>query len=126
MVAEELIPGLVKVAEARLGKVGRPLTTAMVFLAIVGIMAWGADMVFSKIIAPVLKVTGIHEDSELMASIAILIILTIVVVGAVVFTSYGVQWIKDSRLRARLQRQEEELKELRQLVESRERESEDG
>lgn len=38
---EELLPGLVKVVEERMGLVGRPFTTVIVIAAGLGVIAWG-------------------------------------------------------------------------------------
>ena len=42
---EELLPGLVKVVEERMGLVGRPFTTIIVIAAGLGVIAWGAGTV---------------------------------------------------------------------------------
>ena len=42
---EELLPGLVKVVEERMGLVGRPFTTVIVIAAGLGVIAWGAGTV---------------------------------------------------------------------------------
>ena len=120
--AEELIPGLVKVAEERLGILGRPLTTAMVIAAIIGIIAWGADQAISKIVSPVLTLTGISADSELLGSIVLLSTLTVFLVASVLLTVYLSGRIRSGSANERLQNQQLEIDRLQTLVESLQRE----
>ena len=54
----ELIPGLVAVAEERLGKLGRPLTTLVILFACLGVIFWGASLVFKEGVAPLLEFLG--------------------------------------------------------------------
>ena len=49
---EELLPGLVKVIEERMGKMGRPFTTLVIVAAGIGIIAWGFGVFVSNILVP--------------------------------------------------------------------------
>ena len=55
MGGEDLIPGLVRVMEERLGPFGRPLTTLMILAAALGVIAWGVTQVIDKLILPVIR-----------------------------------------------------------------------
>ena len=123
---EELVPGLVRVSEERLGIAGRPLTTLMVLSAVVGITSWGVKQFFTSIVDPVLRIFGLHADSELVGAITILATLTLFIVASIFVTVYGVDWLRRRGVNARLQAQEKEIQELRNQLESSQRERENG
>ena len=106
---EELLPGLVKVIEERMGRLGRPFTTAMVILAGLGVMAWGGGIFFRNVIAPIVAFAGVAIDQELVASFVILAIVLAIFGGAVILTVYGVERIRGRGTDARLEHQETEV-----------------
>ena len=53
---EDLLPGLVRVIEERLGPFGRPLSTLVIISAALGVAAWGIHQVVDKIVRPVVRV----------------------------------------------------------------------
>ena len=116
--AEELVPGLVREIEERMGRLGRPFTTRMVIFAGLGVMAWGAEMVFNTVIVPILTLAGADVDSELAASIAILAMITAMFVFADVGTAYGLENVEGRGTGARLCQQEAEIADLRRQLES--------
>lgn len=52
---EELLPGLVRVMEERLGKFGRPLTTVLVICLALGASAWGIRLFWDNLASPFSK-----------------------------------------------------------------------
>ncbi len=50
---EELLPGLVRVMEERLGRFGRPLTTVMVINLALGASSWGLKLFWDNAIYPI-------------------------------------------------------------------------
>ncbi|MDO8749689.1 MAG: hypothetical protein Q7K03_00885 [Dehalococcoidia bacterium] len=50
---EELLPGLVRVMEERLGKLGRPLTTVVVLCLALGASAWGLKSFWDYMVFPI-------------------------------------------------------------------------
>ena len=57
---EELLPGIIRLMEERFGRIGRPVTTALLFMLAMAIMAWCLGMVWDKVIAPILKFFGVE------------------------------------------------------------------
>ena len=116
---EELIPGLVKVIEERLGPLGRPFTTVMVFLAGLGVMAWGCGMIYKVVIAPILPYVGIEPGPDVVAQ-------ALAFVGIMGFIGLAI-WVmvylsdrsKERQFSAKLEKQEAELRQLREQLESR-------
>ena len=50
---EEFLPGLVRLMEERLGKVGRPLTTIVIISLALGAIAWGLRLFWDNAISPI-------------------------------------------------------------------------
>ena len=50
---EEFLPGLVRLMEERLGKVGRPLTTIVIISLALGATAWGLKLFWDNAISPI-------------------------------------------------------------------------
>ena len=123
---EGLLPGLVRVIEERLGAIGRPFTTIMVISAGLGIIAWGAGTVYGKVVEPAISFFGVQVDSELATGLVAVGALVAIFVIGILAVSYGIERIRRGGVHARLQKQEQQIRELRTLVESRECESEDG
>ena len=123
---EELIPGLVRVIEERLGWLGRPFTTAMVILAGLGVMAWGGSMFFKNVLAPIIAFAGLNIDQDLVASFVILSMVVAIFGLGALLTAYGVEHIRGRGPSARLQQQESEIAELRGQLKSREQETGDS
>ena len=119
---EELIPGLVRVIEERMGWLGRPFTTTMVILAGLGVMAWGGSMFFKNVIAPIIAFAGVEINQELVAAFVILAMVVAIFGLGALLTAYGVERIRGRGSSARLQQQESEIAELRSQLESREQE----
>ena len=51
----DLLPGLVRVIEERLGRFGRPFTTLIVVFAGLGVVAWGYERIVSAWVGPILS-----------------------------------------------------------------------
>ena len=67
---EDLLPGLIKMMEERLGRFGRPLSTLVVLAAALGIIAWGFHQVWVKIITPVVRVVYTNNDVPISQEVA--------------------------------------------------------
>ena len=61
---EDLLPGLVKVIEERLGPIGRPVTTFLVIVIVLAITAWGLNLFWEKAVEPVSTVVESTLESE--------------------------------------------------------------
>ena len=110
---EELLPGLVKVIEERMGKLGRPFTTAIILAAGVGVIAWGFGVFYSNILAPILELVGVTVDSGLVRSLVAFAVLLFIVAVFILVVYYGIGWIGRRGVNARLQALETELAELK-------------
>ena len=109
-----------------MGPLGRPFTTIIVIAAGLGIIAWGAGTVYGKVVEPAIGFLGVQVDSELAAGLVAVGAMVAIFVIGILAASYGIERIRREGVNARLQEQERQIKELRQLVEPSERESEDG
>ena len=98
-----LIPGLVNMAEECLGKLGRPLTTLMVLMAVLDVSAWGAHMVWSKIVSPILDVSGVSTDSEVLAAVGLFTTLTLITLAVVLVFTYISEGIRSRGLGTKLE-----------------------
>lgn len=107
---EELLPGLVKVIEERMGKLGRPFTTLIILAAGFGIIAWGVGMIYTHILAPSLRVLGITADSGLGESLVILSMILLIMAMFILAVYFGIGWIGRRGVNARLRALEAELK----------------
>ena len=110
---EELLPGLVKVIEERMGKMGRPFTTVIIVAAGVGIIAWGLGVFYSNILVPAFKMLGVTLDSGLVSSLVALSLLLLIVAVFVLAVYYGIGWIGRRGVNARLAALETELAALK-------------
>lgn len=87
---EELLPGMVRMMDERFGRMGRPITTVLLFLLAMAIMAWCLGMIWDKFLAPVLKFFGIEfavVSAELGADVflmALAMIVTVAILGMLV------------------------------------------
>ena len=101
--AEELLPGLVKVAEERLGRLGRPFTTLIIISAGLGIIAWGVAQVYKSVVAPIITFFGATVDPDLAESLIALAGVLIFFAVFFLVMYYGVGWIRshtfDSKIR---------------------------
>ena len=116
---EELLPGLVKVIEERLGPLGRPFTTLMVILAGLGVMAWGCKEIYQAFVTPILDAVGVEPGpdavEQALAFVGLVGFIAIVLWLAV----YASDRIQGRRFSSRLRNQDEEIKRLREQLESR-------
>ena len=115
---EELLPGLVKVIEERLGPFGRPFTTLIVIAAGLGIIAWGAGTVYGKVVEPAIAFFGVRVDSELATGLVALGAMVAIFVLGILAVAYGIERIRRRGVNARLQEQERQIRELREMVEA--------
>ena len=109
---EELLPGLVKVMEERLGRFGRPFTTAIVIVAGCGIIAWGLGMVFN-FISPVFMLAGrtfsLEIGEALLGTASVLIFFALLFL----FLFYVAGRMSSRSMRARVTELETELATLK-------------
>ena len=110
---EELLPGLVKVIEERMGKLGRPFTTAIIVTAGLGVISWGVGMIYTNLLAPSFRLVGTTVDSGLVSSLVILSLLLLIIAVFVLMVYYGMSWIGRRGVNARLRAVESELAELK-------------
>ena len=75
-------PGLVKVMEDRLGPIGRPLSTLLIVVVILGIFVWVGDLVNIKAVQPIAN--AFHVES---VSVNLVEIVLIYGVGAIVWAA---------------------------------------
>ncbi len=113
---EELLPGLVKVIEERMGRMGRLFTTLIIFAAGAGIVAWGFGVVYEKVVTPAAKVLGIAGvtlDPELTEGLIAVAILLFIVAVFILVLSYGLSWIRGRGMQGRVSRLENDVAELK-------------
>ena len=108
-----MLPGLVKVIEERMGKMGRPFTTVIIVAAGVGIIAWGLGVFYKNILVPVFDLLGVTLDSGLVSSLVALSLLLFIVAVFVLAVYYGIGWIGRRGVNARLAAVEAELAALK-------------
>ena len=63
MDSADLLPGLVKLMEDRLGRAGRPVTTAFILLVVLGVSALMIDLIYTKVAKPVVSVFYVESVS---------------------------------------------------------------
>ena len=112
-----LIQGLVTVMEERLGRFGRPFTTIMVVVVGLGITAWGGHMVWSKIVQPILNLSGVDTNPELLSAIGLFVTIASIMAAIILLITYVSEKIRSRSFDTRLAAQEAEIRRLRELVE---------
>ena len=69
-----------------MGRVGRPLTTFMVLMVVLGIIAWAIGMVWRNVLAPVISFVNIGSPENLGDTFLVLVLATfMVVLGSAMF-----------------------------------------
>ena len=106
---EELLPGLVRVIEERMGRFGRPFTTTIVVFAGMAIIAWAISVIFKTFVTPVLDALG-SDFANTPAVIAALnwaaLIGFFTVVGLLII------YFRNSNQTRRIQTKRERIREL--------------
>ena len=118
MEQEGLLPGLVKVIEERMGKLGRPFTTVIIVAAGFGIIAWAIGAIINNLLAPSLSLVGVTVDSRLVQSLVSFALLLAIVAIFILAVYFGIGWIGRRGVNARLKALEDELAELKSNRES--------
>ena len=95
---EAFLPGLVKVIEERLGRLGKPVSTIFVLLLVLGIGAWMLDLFIGKVVLPI---ANFLDDVISSQTFEIDVGSTITIVVVLVFTTLiiaGFSWWINRRL----------------------------
>lgn len=80
---------VIRIIEERLGRFGRPFTTAIVVSAGLGIISWGGHAFFTKLVLPVAGFFGLPFNKENAASFATLALAMAIFGVSVVFIAYA-------------------------------------
>ena len=116
--SEELIPGLVRVIEERLGFLGRPFTTLMVLTAGLGVIAWGFSQIYKTFVAPLLDMMGIEPGgSDLAQALTLLGMAVALSLGAWI-GFYAIERIQRQRVSVQLIERDEQIRELKKRLDS--------
>ena len=117
----DFLPGMFRMIEERFGRAGRPITTALLGLFALAIMAWCLGIIYDKVVGPVLGVVG----KELAPDLASQMIAWATLVGFCGFIGWLSVFVADrihgkrysdvlATKRERIQDLESELTALRQ------------
>ena len=107
-------------------RIGRPLSTLMVLMAILGIIAWGASMVYKTFIGPIIAYAGVNIDPD-QAEALIGLASAAAIFGVVVFAGfYAADWLRNRGVGARLRQQEGQIEALQAELKALRGEAEDG
>ncbi|MBI2172414.1 MAG: hypothetical protein HYU30_10455 [Chloroflexi bacterium] len=99
---EDLLPGLFKAMEDRLGKHGRPITTGLIVLVALGLAAWMIGLITNNIVAPLFRVAKpllkgksfTVEGPDITALTLSLLVVGILVVGVFLLLNRKVKEIR--------------------------------
>ena len=113
----DFLPGVFQMMEERFGRVGRPITTALLGLFSLAIAAWCLGMVYEKVIDPILQATGTVVGQELANTIIAWVTL-FAFFGFIgfVFIYVRVRWQRN-RYGPKLASKQERIKELEAEIE---------
>ena len=108
----DFLPGVFRMMEERFGRVGRPITTALLALFALAVAAWCLGLIYTNIVGPILKVTGTEVGQELANTVIAWVSLFAFVsfIGIVVF--YVRHRLQRNRYEPKLANKQERIKEL--------------
>lgn len=113
---EELLPGLVKVIEERMGRFGRPFTTLIIVSAGTGIIAWAVSTVLNDVLVPIAKVLGGDIDPgliELLQAVVGAVFIALFVVLAIGGIVYLFRQFRDRSVNDKVRQLEAEVERLK-------------
>ena len=113
----DFLPGVFQMMEERFGRVGRPITTALLGLFSLAIAAWCLGMVYRNVVGPVLQATGTEVGHELANTVIVWVTLFAFCgfVGFVIIY-VRVRWQRN-RYGPKLTSKQERIKELEAEIE---------
>ena len=75
-------------------------------------------MVYGKVVEPAIAVLGVKVDSEIATGLVAIGVMAAIIVAGILAASYGIEPIRRRGVNARLQEQERQIRELREMVEA--------
>ena len=62
----DFLPGMIRMIEERFGPAGRPLTTLLLGIFALAIIAWSLGLIYDNVVGPVLDLLGKDVEKELV------------------------------------------------------------
>ena len=118
----DFLPGVFRMIEERFGRAGRPLTTFLLAVFALAIIAWCLGLIYNNVVGPILSALGKEVAPVVIEQTIAWATLLLLLGGMCWLIAYVSDRLQGRRFSTRLQEQEEEIRQLREKLESHDQE----